>query len=200
MAKMTTAEEWVQRLVWVQFPEVSLAQEVEWKGPPDPERGWDYAYDIAPPFKPGAEVWVVGGVVVARIFNFRGRKELRLQHSIACIPPLFLTWLKQVFSKLPGVEGRILRKLLRGEVLGWGIGDWSTSIAPAIAQWATGRLGNLSKNHDYVDNQRVACIRNSPQKRRYRRQKDRGCCGSVDVVEKCPIDGKTYRLGFNYGH
>lgn len=55
-----------------------------------------------------------------------------------------------------------------------------------------------------VDNHRAARIWVSSQRRRYKKQKDRGCCGFYDAVvqrwnpEKNRFD--LYMIGFNYGH
>jgi hypothetical protein len=78
--------------------------------------------------------------------------------------------------------------------------DWSTVLPDNITLWASRRLNELSRDESCVDNYRVAKVGNTCQERRYRRQKNRGCCGFYDIVDLCPIDGKSYRLGFNYGH
>lgn len=62
------------------------------------------------------------------------------------------------------------------------------------------KIAALAEGESCVDNDRVALKGNTAQTRRYMRQKSAGCCGFCDVEAVCPIDGKTYLLGFNCGH
>ena len=80
--------------------------------------------------------------------------------------------------------------------------EWDTVLPDKVVLWASYRLSQLEQEigDPCVDNYRVAKVGNTCQSRRYRRQADRGCCGFFDCIELCPIDGKPYRLGFNYGH
>jgi hypothetical protein len=57
---------------------------------------------------------------------------------------------------------------------------------------------DASADKKCVDNWRWALKSNSPDRRRYRKAQQRGCCGSFDSEVK--INGQTYLFGFNYGH
>ena len=50
-----------------------------------------------------------------------------------------------------------------------------------------------------IDNHRWAKIGNSADMRRYRRAKDKGCCGFYDDKIFIPFVG-SFLIGFNYGH
>jgi hypothetical protein len=50
------------------------------------------------------------------------------------------------------------------------------------------------------DNYRCALVGNRKQERRYQKQKESGCCGSIDEKVICPIDNKEYWVGCNHGH
>lgn len=64
----------------------------------------------------------------------------------------------------------------------------------------------ISNDRDFYncDNLRAARVWISSQRRRYRRQKESGCCGSYDTIVKKWNEEKQsfdlYMLGFNYGH
>lgn len=78
--------------------------------------------------------------------------------------------------------------------------EWSQVLPDNVALWASRRLQEITRELACVDNYRVARVGNTCQERRYRRQEKRGCCGFLDVIDVCPVDGKPYRLGCNYGH
>jgi hypothetical protein len=78
--------------------------------------------------------------------------------------------------------------------------NWQHVLPKEIRQWAWERFDELAKDCDCVDNQRVARCNKSSQIRRYKRNKDQGCCGFFDTKELCPIDNNWYLLGFNHGH
>lgn len=65
-------------------------------------------------------------------------------------------------------------------------------------------IGSVFRDREYgldcVDNERWAWIRHKGEVRRYKAQKARGCCGFHDEKVWCPIDGKYYLIGFNFGH
>lgn len=54
------------------------------------------------------------------------------------------------------------------------------------------------KNYDCMDNYRVCDVSKSNERRKYFRTKNLGCCGCHD--ERIEIKGKTFLVGFNYGH
>jgi hypothetical protein len=55
-----------------------------------------------------------------------------------------------------------------------------------------------SRDYEYMDNYRVANIKNISQVHRYNNISDDGCCGSFD--KEFVIFEETYKIGFNYGH
>lgn len=77
--------------------------------------------------------------------------------------------------------------------------EWDDVLPRGIARWANGELNRASNGLSCCDNFRAARLGNTGQMRRYRRQRERGCCGSRDWEALGP-DGKVYMLGFNYGH
>ena len=69
-------------------------------------------------------------------------------------------------------------------------------LVKSIKHWAVGVLNNL--NLEYSDSYRIAEVGNKRAGRKFRR--DSSCCGSYEEIFKCPLDGKRYWLGCNYGH
>jgi hypothetical protein len=59
-------------------------------------------------------------------------------------------------------------------------------------------LEDLAKDRDYVDNRRFAAINSRKDMQRYRKQRDSGCCGSVD--KEVSILGRKFMIGLNFGH
>ena len=49
-----------------------------------------------------------------------------------------------------------------------------------------------------MDNQRWCEVGVESEEAAYEQQKDDGCCGSVDKVVE--VNGRKFRIGFNYGH
>lgn len=78
---------------------------------------------------------------------------------------------------------------------------WKEALNPRIREWAERKLQRAIEeiNDPYVDNTRVACMKKNSQMRRYKKQKESGCCGYFDRKYIGP-DGKNYLIGFNYGH
>lgn len=95
---------------------------------------------------------------------------------------------------------RIVRKLLRRVLVAQQAKSWDQVLPREIVRWAEQALTRLEMDCDFVDNRRVALRGNTGQVRRYKAQRARGCCGFHDSEEVCPVDGKTYLLGFNFGH
>ena len=74
-----------------------------------------------------------------------------------------------------------------------------------IANWLNQKIKDIIgydeyPKYDYADNFRFALKDSEREVRAYEEKQDRGCCGSYDGEVKCPIDGRTYLIGFNYGH
>lgn len=67
-----------------------------------------------------------------------------------------------------------------------------------ITEWIMSHINRV--DDPYQDNLRVAVKGNEKEEEVYREQVKRGCCGYADFEEKCPIDGKIYKIGLNYGH
>lgn len=78
--------------------------------------------------------------------------------------------------------------------------DWRDALPAKIVAWAEDRLAELYAGEDCVDNMRVALKSDAEQVGLFEEQRRRGCCGSSEFEEVCPVDGRTYLLGFNYGH
>ena len=74
---------------------------------------------------------------------------------------------------------------------------WYDVLPSDIVRWADCHLHNLGL--ECMDNQRVALLKSPSQMRRFKRQRDKGCCGSYEEVLNGP-DGKKYILGCNHGH
>lgn len=73
----------------------------------------------------------------------------------------------------------------------WGIPD---DDVMALTKW----FATEQRDREHCDNFRAADSSRSNQVRRYYKVKNRGCCGFVDSTVQ--IGGKTYLVGFNYGH
>jgi hypothetical protein len=106
-----------------------------------------------------------------------------------------------VFGLLPNNSecGQLLWKRIKEFRMREQSKRWDEVLSDTIVKWAWETLDKESEGCDCVDNYRVAAVRSSPQMRRYKRQKEHGCCGSRNFRRKGP-DGQTYALGFNYGH
>lgn len=76
---------------------------------------------------------------------------------------------------------------------------WQDVLPFLIVRWANLVLKKESADSDCVGNYRCARMKSSSQRRRYRKQFERGCCGFRDFSRTGP-DGRQYILGFNYGH
>jgi hypothetical protein len=78
---------------------------------------------------------------------------------------------------------------------------WKNILPLNIVDWANNEFRKIIETEDleYVDNYRVADIKKSSQVRRYKKQKENGCCGYFDTKLTGP-DGRVYLLGCNYGH
>ncbi len=76
--------------------------------------------------------------------------------------------------------------------------DFEDVMPGEISRWAWDQIRAQSDGLDCVDSQRCGKRGNTSSMRRFRR--GRSCCGSQEWEEVCPIDGKRYRLGFNFGH
>lgn len=101
---------------------------------------------------------------------------------------LFLNWLVAPNQ----MWGRVLYKNLRRAALQRRTKEWDDVLSPQIVKWAWEQFDNWGRDgYHFMDNHRVARCGNSSQKRRYRKQKESGCCGS---------HGNYYLIGFNYGH
>ena len=55
------------------------------------------------------------------------------------------------------------------------------------------------EEYEYNDNYRLALQGDKRSMTKYNLIKSRGCCGYYDEKIKAP-SGKTYLIGFNYGH
>jgi len=74
-------------------------------------------------------------------------------------------------------------------------------VSKDIRIWAHTVIQIEMEGHYCVDNIRFARYSNRAATRRYFKQKRDGCCGSFDIIKRCPFDWfRKYRIGCNYGH
>jgi hypothetical protein len=74
-------------------------------------------------------------------------------------------------------------------------------VSKNIEIWAQTVIAIEMKDHYCVDNIRYARYSDRSATRRYFKQKRDGCCGSFDIIKRCPFDWfRKYRIGCNYGH
>jgi len=77
-----------------------------------------------------------------------------------------------------------------------------SGIPVDVLTWIEDYLNDRTESdaYEYSDNVRVAQVGSMEQESKYDEAVSNGCCGFYDETESCPIDGKEYRIGFNYGH
>ena len=56
----------------------------------------------------------------------------------------------------------------------------------------------FTREYECANNYRYYEIGNDTQQEVYTRMRQNGCCGFYD--EHCTINGKFYKIGFNFGH
>lgn len=80
--------------------------------------------------------------------------------------------------------------------------NWKKYFSAKEIDFILDKFSKYSKNLDCVDNFRAAKINNRRQIKRFRQERDQGCCGSFDDVITYGIIGfrKRFIIGFNYGH
>lgn len=77
---------------------------------------------------------------------------------------------------------------------------WEDQLSLYEVGWLNKKINELSDGKSCVDNIRVAIKGKSKQVKRYYNQKDNGCCGFYDTEVFNLMTGKTYLVGYNYGH
>jgi hypothetical protein len=77
--------------------------------------------------------------------------------------------------------------------------EWEERYGREVARWAMCIIED-EVDDPCKDNFRLARAGDKRALRRYNRAKERGCCGSFDVVRYCIYDGFYYHVGCNYGH
>lgn len=112
---------------------------------------------------------------------------------------LFLQWVAMGID-CGALWARVAYKDLRALLHESKAKEWEDVLPRAIVKWAQAELDKEMEGLSCVDNSRVARKDSTGQVRRYRKQKESGCCGFSDWEARCPIDGKVYLLGFNFGH
>ncbi len=135
----------------------------------------------------------------------RGRKEtMSCVHAIFRVNKnreIFTLFMKKIRYKFRyHHEWELFKTDARRAIFTPEVKEWCDVLPDKIALWASRRLQEISRGESCVDNYRVARVGNTCQERRYRRSVKRGCCGFQDIIDVCPHDGLSYRLGFNYGH
>ena len=85
--------------------------------------------------------------------------------------------------------------------------DWESRMEPWEVRWCWDQIEHEFAHYDFgscIDNYRAARMWVSSQRRRFRRMRLKGCCGSHNFVAKRWNGRKLrfdlYLLGFNYGH
>jgi len=75
------------------------------------------------------------------------------------------------------------------------------NVSKEIFEWANNEISDHIKYYDYcyTDNYRMADIGEPDQLEAYEEARLSGCCGEGEFQRTGP-DGKTYMLGFNWGH
>lgn len=68
-----------------------------------------------------------------------------------------------------------------------------------VGNWLNSCFDDLSYGHYCVDNFRFAQANKAGDRKRYKKKRAKGCCGSFDTYISDPIYGK-FMIGFNYGH
>ena len=78
---------------------------------------------------------------------------------------------------------------------------WEEVLPKHIVTWARDEIHSIITNEECecVDNSRVARMDSPSQMRRFRKQRENGCCESVNRKVIGP-DGNYYLIGFNCGH
>lgn len=77
---------------------------------------------------------------------------------------------------------------------------WDARYGKRVADWAR-KIVKASIDDPCVDNYRLARKGDKKAVFRYKLQRESGCCGSFDVVRRCPYDWfREYYIGCNYGH
>lgn len=99
-------------------------------------------------------------------------------------------------------EWEQLCKKLKDDLYEHRFKSWDDAIDPEIVKWLYKTINDhvITNDDTCNDNYRAACKSVSSQMRRYKRDRDTGCCGYYDKVVTCPIDNEEYLIGFNYGH
>lgn len=75
--------------------------------------------------------------------------------------------------------------------------SWDDVLPNNIVTWALDIVAGW--DNPCTDNIRAALMSSPSQMRRFRKQRNNGCCGSHEETLKGP-DGKKYLLGCNFGH
>lgn len=85
--------------------------------------------------------------------------------------------------------------------------DWTATMDKEEREWCVRMIEKIIYEYDCncANNYRAARMWKSSQKRRFRRDESKGCCGSMNFVGKRLRPGTLntydlYLLGFNYGH
>jgi hypothetical protein len=82
--------------------------------------------------------------------------------------------------------------------------NWSARMSPEELRWIWDQIKLVAAHFEYVDNVRAARIWKSSDRKRFRRLKELGCCGSQEWIarrwnsDKGRVD--IFLLGFNHGH
>jgi hypothetical protein len=146
---------------------------------------------------------------LAHIYLYMDGTEPSLQMTIDCTMVGKDKW-KEVFKQVcdlckKNVSGRGLIKRIRefryqyNLKINSQVNKSDYEIPVEVVYWLFSYIEKIADD-SCIDNHRCALVGNRKQERRYRQQRESGCCGFVDRKVICPIDNKEYWVGCNYGH
>lgn len=97
---------------------------------------------------------------------------------------------------------RVLRLLASQEASKSTSDSWEERYGADIAEWLQDTFHMFSQEYDYMDNGRVYEVgsNNEDHYKQFRKQEAEGCCGSFEKFIRHRASGRTFVIGFNYGH
>lgn len=148
--------------------------------------------------------YVAEGCVVVQTIGNNGKGYAKHCLSLAgCSRQKLLARLKKLVPRFRCQQEFVeFRRDLRRRLFAPVQKSWDEVLPKNVAAWLHEYIWDVVAEMDErcVDNLRVANVKSTAQKRRYRSQQKHGCCGFWDSVVDCPIDNNRYYVGFNYGH
>lgn len=75
---------------------------------------------------------------------------------------------------------------------------YGVELAMKIEKTFTKMMADDPHPYEYSDNHRIAECGNVEQELLYEKARKKGCCGFYDEIME--VDGRHFKVGFNYGH